>query len=942
MALAGRWNLQDSTPTAGSAAVADSGNDGEFVGGVTWQQDGGPGGYYQHAVNLNGTTGGINIGTLPSVRDKYSLCLWVKEEANASNRDMDASLITRQGPSTVNLFTLSGSGIEGSIRAFHSGGAGDFILTGDNDTIRGLGWTHYALTFDGTEFVIYKNAQALGSTNYNTAAQFVEDWKIGTPGATGALNGPVVGAAVYSHALNASEVTSEYNRAAPQFVSSPTISGVYAVGEDLTVNFVPTDGDVEVKWFVDQTSTTYSLTAAEFANALPGDYGYRVAADDVGKNIYVKVTLTNAIGSNEASTPATQPSVINEEYQNHTENGDILRRSKGAWRVTQDTPIYVADMEGENFDEQFQNALSRLQNYHGAKIVNFPDGGVRVKEGLVLADPSTPSNSNQLMNQVVFRGGRNTRLFWDESVADSEQLIMLDIPAAYQMRLENITLRSRYPNGIQVGNKIGIYHHAAWDWNTNTARGSVFESIVIDSFEKGLYVGSPAGPDITLVNWNNCLWTQCQTGVVVEGANVAGYVFSNCQIGTSKPGGVAWRLKYAVPKYFDGDLQSGRPQYQDVWGNPLTLDDLPDTPTFLARLQGSEPDKSTIGGGPDIAIRDCNVTVGDTTENAAQYAIVSESASVYVDNLRIEGSNSAVLKTEFVPGSPNFHLNRFRIVMREVNCVGDKIPYDLAGTVDQLAGYPVEIIGGHYNNDELPASERKLRRLITRTGDIRGPVGLTVENPELLMSYQMDGPTGSVTTLADSSGNNRNLTVLGSGGELVAGSSGQGNAFDVKGTAYAELDAASTGPVLNELQEGTISLRFKINSLATTDEQFAGLLSRRSAETNGWALTLDGHNDSLRIRHDNGTLSVTLPNNEQLQVGQWYHLAMVMLGDGKVTFWLDGKRLNTASWSFPVSANSEPLQIGIDGAYTSREFNGLLDDIRVYDVPLGIPRLLVL
>ncbi|MEM8946686.1 MAG: LamG-like jellyroll fold domain-containing protein [Planctomycetota bacterium] len=963
MAVVGRWNLQDPLTGDNLPATAEVGPDGTYrTNNVSHVTTGGPGGRYLGAANFGGNYGRMEIPASVSVGDEFSFAVWVKEDGQ-----INSTIIGRyiDNANFVSLKAIQASPASDIRRQLH------YRNNGEDPTKRlrvdapMSGWRHYAITVTDTIAILYIDGDQADSLSLNAVTPVPSltgnIWIVGSDldnifsdSSVGDWNGLMAGVAIFDHALTPSQVDEEYRIAKPLFIVAPSISGELTLGEVLQAQFTESDGTPSYQWLRDD-----SVIPGQESNS------YTVVEADLLSKISVRVTLTNAVGWTPSTSPpveASTPTSILDRDFGFAKDGDMLLRRDGKWQVTRDRPINVSDMPGNNFNEQFDAARERLADYHGAKVIQLPDGTVNLAEGIVLADPSTPpGSSNNLLHQVTIRGGRNTILFWDENpIHDSTREIMFDIPAAYQMRLESFRMiNARRSDTLltPLENKIGIYHHAAWEWNTNSARGSVFDSLRIERFDTGLYVGSPAGPDITAVSWNNCIFSENITGVVAEGANVAGYVFNNCQIGTTIKDGVAWRLKYSLNKYFDGG--SNRPQYKDVWGDNKSRLDLPDTEEFQKRLIGPENDKHTIGGGPDIVIRDCNVTLGYKPESSsnelptAQYALVSESASVYVDNLRVEGPHSAVLKTEPLSSDlsnpqnsnfANFHDFRFRIVMREVNCSGDQIPYNLAGDDQRLAGYPIEIIGGYYTNDYLPSSERKARRLITRTGDIRSPVVLSAENPNLLLSYQMDGAQLPITTLDDSSGNDHHLTVVGTASELVTGMTGQGSALDLKGTDYAELSATASDACLNGMNRGTISLRFKINSLANQDERFAGLISRRSVDDTGWALTLTNYNgvNGLRLRHDDLAAPASLSETTELQVGDWYHLAVVMIGDGTASFWLNGQKLNGAGFDFPTSAEGQPLRIGVDGAFLSRKFNGLLDDIRIYGEPLGIHRLMLL
>lgn len=650
-------------------------------------------------------------------------------------------------------------------------------------------------------------------------------------------------------------------------------------------------------------------------------------------------------------------STLDTDFPNALE-GDMLRQKNGAWEITRDTPIHVKDMPGANLNEQFESAMERLRDHKGSALVILPDGWNDINDTLEFIKPGQFGPS-RVLQDVTIRGGNSTVLWWANDGGDHSNKRMIFFPAAYRFKLENLTLIGKLRGlSTEVPGTIGIHHRAGWEHNINSARGAVFEQLRIDNCDVGAYIGGQAGPDITATTWRNCTLSQNQTGLRVEGANVAGYVFDNVQIGSSKSDAVAWHLKYSVPKYFSDT--PGKDRFKDEFGQLRDVDWTDQYHSggafhWNARLldsagrdrndsQFDDATARTIGGGPDIVIRDSNVTLSSTSSQIAQYAILNESASVLVDNLRIEGTNSAVMKTKLVTGSPNFNNSRFKVQLREINTVSSTVePYDLDDNGTFLAGYPIEIDGGFYKNPNLPLPVHTANRIVNWRGLIRGPQGIIhPKDPELLLNYQMLGAAGStqISTILDSSSNQLDATTtIEAGGvaTLNAGLPEKGNALRINGAAYATV---STPNPIDGLKAATISMRFKIKSITGANRLYGGLLSRRDAVNEGWAIALE-NGSTIAVHFGNQKKQLALP--EDLRLNQWYHLAIVAAGDEQISFWLDGQKMNTEDFSgFPASTDLADLYVGVDGEDLTRKFDGWLDDIRIYDKPLSYSQLLAL
>lgn len=68
-----------------------------------------------------------------------------------------------------------------------------------------------------------------------------------------------------------------------------------------------------------------------------------------------------------------------------------------------------------------------------------------------------------------------------------------------------------------------------------------------------------------------------------------------------------------------------------------------------------------------------------------------------------------------------------------------------------------------------------------------------------------------------------------------------------------------------------------------------------------------------------------------IQAGDWYHVA-VTYRSGSQTIYVNGSPLATASYNGTLRTNNDPLQIGGDQGYSGRQFNGLIDEVRIYGV----------
>ena len=206
----------------------------------------------------------------------------------------------------------------------------------------------------------------------------------------------------------------------------------------------------------------------------------------------------------------------------------------------------------------------------------------------------------------------------------------------------------------------------------------------------------------------------------------------------------------------------------------------------------------------------------------------------------------------------------------------------------------------------------------------------------LVGHWKLDETSG--TTATDSSGLGNTGTMnngLDAGNDSIAGQIN--TALDFDGT-NDDINAGS-GASLDDIVVKTITAWIRIDSpvsapyveIMTKDAGCSGLTS--------WYFYVD---TSMRLRHDHcpnggtGDWSTT----ETLNVGQWYHVAMVYDRSSLTNdtiFYIDGVAATVTENSAPTGSNtsdgSADLLIGADGG--GNNFDGAMDDIRIYNRALS-------
>jgi hypothetical protein len=211
---------------------------------------------------------------------------------------------------------------------------------------------------------------------------------------------------------------------------------------------------------------------------------------------------------------------------------------------------------------------------------------------------------------------------------------------------------------------------------------------------------------------------------------------------------------------------------------------------------------------------------------------------------------------------------------------------------------------------------------------------------DLILHWRFD--EGSGTIAHDSSGNGHDGVFEGSP-TWTAGKIGGALAFSGGGERVVDDDAAD---YLNGLDAVTISVWIKSNEI-NSDRGF--IIGEEP----------DGGDNLMEMRYDaagangGGTnvlkMAVVAPNDEQqlessgnLQTTEWQHVAMVWSRNEQLKFYVNGQ-LDTPSNNSAArdvsTSDVTMLIVGQGGKDAGRSWNGLIDDVRIYNEALTAERI---
>ena len=155
-----------------------------------------------------------------------------------------------------------------------------------------------------------------------------------------------------------------------------------------------------------------------------------------------------------------------------------------------------------------------------------------------------------------------------------------------------------------------------------------------------------------------------------------------------------------------------------------------------------------------------------------------------------------------------------------------------------------------------------------------------------------------------------------------------GNALSFDGTDdYVDCGNGSSFQITN-----SITLEAWINADLWRDNSWEGTIVGTDKDN-------DGSGGYVLRCGNNGTLSFTFGNNESwpevtssevMSTGQWYHVACVYDGS-MMRIYIDGVLSGENAISTSISASPKSLYIGSSPGFSGRNFNGKIDEVRVWN-----------
>ncbi len=249
--------------------------------------------------------------------------------------------------------------------------------------------------------------------------------------------------------------------------------------------------------------------------------------------------------------------------------------------------------------------------------------------------------------------------------------------------------------------------------------------------------------------------------------------------------------------------------------------------------------------------------------------------------------------------------------------------------------YYTYVTGGSWELTALLESTEKHSPAINDGGrnvgvfEIGSNTGLTPSTRDLGLVGSWKFDEGNGITADDSSGNSNTGTLFNNPTWQSSTNCKSGVCLSFDGSDdYVDVGNKSS---LDPTQEATIIVWVKFNQLPSAAGRHMAIATK-SGTAADFDIQAQNNNDKFYFYVANG---LNVISNTAIQTGQWYFVAATYKAYESLKMYINGSLENTTNISTARNTNSNSFQIAQSAVWGSRQLNGLIDEVRVYNRALS-------
>lgn len=250
--------------------------------------------------------------------------------------------------------------------------------------------------------------------------------------------------------------------------------------------------------------------------------------------------------------------------------------------------------------------------------------------------------------------------------------------------------------------------------------------------------------------------------------------------------------------------------------------------------------------------------------------------------------------------------------------IGGNTTNNFKGFIDEFKIYPYERSLAQIDSDYIKGASSHGSTAVLGDGDQSYLSNGLVDYLKMDESAA-NGCVGAANDNCDSSGNGNDGAWNGNAANTTTAKFGNATTYDGTGDFVSVADAAS----ISMTGKLTLSAWVKPNSSIATKAIIVKDLSYR--------LVTDGSGNPI-CQIYNGSWQTAATSSVAITTGSWYHVACAY-DQNTLSVFVNGVRTGTTNLTNSVDDSANALQIGHDAGATYGDYNGQIDEVRIYNSP---------